>query len=228
MIQLNNINKSYSLGSHTVHAVKDVNLLIEKGEFTAIVGPSGSGKSTLMNIIGCIDTPDSGSVMYDETPIDYSSLTHLSAFRAGKLGFIFQSFNLIPVLSAYENIEYPLLLNGLGRKERKKRIEEIADKVGLAQFLAHKPAELSGGQKQRVAIARSLINQPAVVLADEPTANLDEETSHTIISLMKELNKNNTTTFLITTHDPLVRLYTDREILLKDGRVIKNEMEVAS
>ena len=227
MIKLNNINKSYRLGRHKVHAVKDVNLEIEKGEFTAIVGPSGSGKSTLMNIIGCIDNPDSGSVTVDQTIIDYSSLTRLSSFRAAKLGFIFQTFNLIPVLTAYENIEYPLLLMDLGKKERKKRIEVIAEKVGLLPYLTHKPAEMSGGQKQRVAIARSLINRPSVVLADEPTANLDEETSHKIISLMKDLNSNKNSTFLITTHDPLVRNYTEREILLKDGKIIINEMEAA-
>lgn len=219
MIKLNNIHKNYQLGQHTVHALKDVNLEIEKGEFIAIVGPSGSGKSTLMNIIGCIDTPDSGSVTLDQVLIDYSSLIRLSAMRASKLGFIFQSYNLIPVLSAYENIEYPLLLTKLGKKERKKRISALAEKVGLTEFLSHKPRELSGGQKQRVAIARALINNPSIVLADEPTANLDEETSHKIIGLMKDLNSGINITFLIATHDPLVRMYTDREILLKDGKI---------
>jgi len=228
MIKLNHINKNYQLGQHTVHALKDIDIEIEKGEFLAIVGPSGSGKSTLMNIIGCIDTPDSGSVTLDQTLIDYSSLTRLSALRASKLGFVFQSFNLIPVLNAYENIEYPLLLTNLSKKERKKRIDAISEKVGLTPFLSHKPKELSGGQKQRVAIARSLINEPSIVLADEPTANLDEETSHTIISLMKDLNSDLNSTFLITTHDPLVRMYTDREIPLKDGRVLDNKMEAAS
>lgn len=228
MITLNNINKSYQLGRHIIRVLKDINLQVEKGEFAAIVGPSGSGKSTLMNLIGCIDKPDSGSVIVDQMIIDYSSLTGLSAFRAGKLGFIFQSFNLIPVLSAYENIEFPLLLTDLNKSERQTRINTIAEKVGLTTILAHKPAEMSGGQKQRVAIARALINNPSVVLADEPTANLDEETSHTIMSLMKNLNNDLNSTFLITTHDPLVRNYTEREILLKDGRVLINELEAVS
>jgi len=228
MITLNNINKSYQLGRHIIRVLKDINLQVEKGEFAAIVGPSGSGKSTLMNLIGCIDKPDSGSVIVDQMIIDYSSLTGLSAFRAGKLGFIFQSFNLIPVLSAYENIEFPLLLTDLNKSERQTRINTIAEKVGLTTILAHKPAEMSGGQKQRVAIARALINNPSVVLADEPTANLDEETSHTIMSLMKNLNNDINSTFLITTHDPLVRNYTEREILLKDGRVLINELEAVS
>ena len=217
LIRIEKLNKYYQLGQHSVHAVKDVNLTIDKGEFIACVGPSGSGKSTLMNIIGCIDVPNSGNVYFADKKIDYTHLSHLSTFRAQSLGFIFQSFNLVPVLSAYENVEYPLLLLNLTSKERKKRVSKLIEHVGLTKYASHKPNELSGGQKQRVAIARALVNNPQLVLADEPTASLDEETSHQILSLMKRLNKEHQVTFMITTHDPLVRTYTQREILMKDG-----------
>jgi len=224
-IHIKHIQKTYLLGEHHVHALKDISLEIDKGELIAIVGPSGSGKSTLMNIIGCIDTPNSGHVRIDSEIIDYSSLAKLSKFRSQSLGFIFQSFNLIPVLSAFENIEYPLLLSNLSTKERKIAVDKIAEKVGLTQYLHHKPNELSGGQKQRVAIARSLVHSPKVVLADEPTASLDTDTSHKIMSLMKELNEENNTTFLITTHDPLVRKYTGRDIIIKDGLIETPKVE---
>lgn len=217
VIHLNKVNKHYIMGTNTLEALKDINLEIDKAEFVAVVGPSGSGKSTLMNIIGCIDKPSSGFVTIENTIIDFSSLAKLSQFRSEKIGFIFQSFNLIPVLNAFENVEYPLLLTKLTTKERRVRVEEILEKVGLKDYAHHKSNELSGGQKQRIAIARSLVNKPLIVLADEPSASLDTDTSKAIMQLMKDLNHIEKTTFLITTHDPLVRSYTNREILIKDG-----------
>jgi putative ABC transport system ATP-binding protein len=219
LIKIENLSKNYIVGKNVVHALNNINLEIENGEFVSVVGPSGSGKSTLMNILGCIDFPTTGKVFFESKEVNYSSLAKLHKFRSEKIGFVFQSFNLIPVLSAFENIEYPLLLTNLSTKERKSRVEEIAEKIGLKDYLFHKPNELSGGQKQRVAIARSLINKPRLLLADEPSASLDTETSHTIMQLMQELNKTEKATFLITTHDPLVRSYTHREIVIKDGKV---------
>ncbi len=226
IISIKQLNKIYKLASHKVHALKNIDLDIDKGEFVAVVGPSGSGKSTLMNIIGCIDNCDSGELIINQKRVALSNLSQLANFRSEHIGFIFQSFNLVPVLNIFENIEYPLLLTALNTKERKEKVLSIVEKVGLTPFITHKPNALSGGQKQRVAIARALVNNPIVVLADEPTANLDTETSHQILTLMSELNQSQNTTFIITTHDPLVRSYTNREIVIKDGRLME-EMLVA-
>ncbi len=225
IISITQLSKTYQPGPNEVHALTNINLEIERGEFAAVVGPSGSGKSTLMNIIGCIDNCTSGQLIINQKEIDLSNLAKLSQFRLNHIGFIFQSFNLVPVLNVFENIEYPLLLTSLPVEVRKKKVLDMVEKVGLNQFINHKSNTLSGGQKQRVAIARALINDPLVVLADEPTASLDTETSHQIISLMKELNHSQKTTFIITTHDPLVRSYTDREIVIKDGYLVEETLE---
>ncbi len=225
IVSIKQLSKTYDLGSHQVHALRNIDLKIDRGEFTAVVGPSGSGKSTIMNIIGCIDNFNSGELIINQQPVNLNCLTKLSAFRLKHIGFIFQSFNLVPVLNVFENIEYPLLLTSLPVEERKEKVNNMIENVGLKQFVHHKPNTLSGGQKQRVAIARALINKPLVVLADEPTASLDTETSHQILTLMKELNQSYRTTFIITTHDPLVRSYTTREIEIKDGCISEKTLE---
>ncbi len=225
IVSIKQLSKTYDLGSHQVHALRNIDLKIDRGEFLAVVGPSGSGKSTLMNIIGCIDNFNSGELVINQQPVDLNYLTKLSAFRLKHIGFIFQSFNLVPVLNVFENIEYPLLLTSLPVEERKEKVNNMIENVGLKQFVHHKPNTLSGGQKQRVAISRALINNPLVVLADEPTASLDTETSHQILTLMKELNQSYRTTFIITTHDPLVRSYTTREIEIKDGCISEKTLE---
>jgi len=218
-ITIKGIGKTYDCGKNGVHALRDVHLKIERKEFTAVCGPSGSGKSTLMNIIGCIDSPDCGEMLFEGKTIDYSQLSQLGKFRLQTIGFIFQSFNLLPVLTAYENVEFPLLLTDRSAKTRKVMVESMLEKVGLQEHAKHKPNQLSGGQKQRVAIARALINEPKVVLADEPTANLDTSTSEKILELMREFNESAGVTFVITTHDPLVLKYTTGKITLKDGAV---------
>jgi len=218
-IEIEDVTKTYHCGKHVVRALNGVCLRISHGEFAAVCGPSGSGKSTLMNIMGCIDCPDRGRVAFDGKSIDYSRLSRLDKFRLNTIGFIFQSFNLLPVLTAFENVEYPLLLTNITNKARKARVESMLDRVGLQEHAHHKPNELSGGQQQRVAIARALINQPQVVLADEPTANLDTSTSERILKLMRSFNESDGTTFVIATHDPLVLDYATREIALKDGAV---------
>ena len=185
VVELQNVQKQYMLGKTRVDALRGVSLEIEKGEFLAIAGPSGSGKSTMLNMFGCIDVPTEGSVLIDGTRIDSLSDAELTRYRREKIGFIFQSFNLIPVLNIYENIEFPLLLNrGLSKKRREELVMPLIEEVGLSDRIKNKPYELSGGQRQRVAIARALVGKPLIVLADEPTANLDSETGLRIVDLM--------------------------------------------
>ncbi len=218
IIEMENITKQYPLGNTIVHALRGVTLTIHEGDFISIIGPSGSGKTTLLNIIGCIDHPSSGTIKvggHDITHLDDNALTDL---RLYKIGFIFQTFNLIPVLNTLENVEFPVLLM---KKESKREITERATKlieaVGLKEQLLHRPAELSGGQRQRVAIARSLVTRPDIVLADEPTANLDSETGASILSLMKKMNEEEKTTFIFSTHDPDVMKYAKQIIKIRDG-----------
>lgn len=222
MIQLNEIKKTYILGKTKVPALKGINLSIDKGEFVCVMGPSGSGKSTLLNIIGCLDKPDSGQVIIDSENIINFNRNQMADFRAYKIGFIFQSFNLIPVLNVYENIEFPLLIKKeqLSEEEKRSRIMELIEEVGLKNSVKHKPDELSGGQRQRVAIARALVTRPKIVLADEPTANLDSETARSIISLMKRLNEEEKVTFIFSTHDVSVTKYATNLYKLKDGRLV--------
>jgi putative ABC transport system ATP-binding protein len=218
IVSLNQVHKSYALGETRVHALRGVDLQLHRGEFTALVGPSGSGKSTLLNIVGCIDEPDSGGVLFDGTDTGKLSDDERSRLRNHKVGFIFQSFNLVPVLNVYENIELPLLIHpDLKPAERRERVKAAIADVGLEEFAQQVPDKLSGGQRQRVAIARALATQPLLVLADEPTANLDSVTAHKIIDLMLELNERRKVTFLFSTHDEKLMARVARTIHMRDG-----------
>ncbi|HTR98993.1 MAG TPA: ABC transporter ATP-binding protein [Bacteroidota bacterium] len=219
-IHTQDLVKQYALGSVTVPALRNVTLSMDKGEFATICGPSGSGKTTLLNLLGFIDSPSSGKVYFEGAEIRYNGLSHLHRLRLEKIGFIFQTFNLIPVLSAYENVEYPLLLTKKSARERRTLVEKILREVKLWDWRNHKPNELSGGQRQRVAIARALVNNPGLVLADEPTANIDSATAAEILDLMRTLNEEDRVTFLFSTHDPTVVAYAKRIIRLHDGAIV--------
>lgn len=223
IVKLNNIKKTYRLGQTTVTALNGVNLALKAGEFTAVVGASGSGKSTLLNMVGCIDEPDSGSIVIEGVDIGKLNDDEKSALRNRKIGFIFQSFNLVPVLSVFENVELPLLINPeVSLKERRNRVEAALKDVGLGAFFKNLPDQLSGGQRQRVAIARALAGNPSLVLADEPTANLDSTTSAKIIDLMLELNAKRGVTFLFSTHDERLMERVSRVVHILDG-IIQEE-----
>ncbi len=224
IIQLTQAKKNYMLGKTVVEAVKGVDISIEAGDFISIAGPSGSGKSTILNMIGLIDTPTSGDVIIDGKSTALLKDRVLTDLRHDFIGFIFQSFNLIPVLTVRENVEFPLLLGKKPRinKETREWIDYLIQEVGLADHLAHKPNELSGGQRQRVAIARALVTKPQVVLADEPTANLDSVTGEQILELMKKVNRDLNTTFIFSTHDDKIVQIADHIIRLKDGLVTEN------
>jgi len=223
LVQTQAITKTYVLGKTEVHALRGLTLKIEPGEFTSISGPSGSGKTTLLNLLGLIDSPTAGTVFLEGTQVKYNGLSKLHSIRLEKLGFIFQTFNLIPVLSAYENIEYPLLLAKKSASQRREMVERVLREVKLWDFRKHKPNELSGGQRQRVAIARALVNRPKLILADEPTANIDSATATEILDLMHTLNEEDTVTFLFSTHDPLVMQHAKRIVKLHDGLIINGE-----
>jgi len=220
VVSIQKVSKTYMLGQQQVPALIDVDLAVLKGEFLAIAGPSGSGKSTLLNLIGCIDNPTEGTISIDQVDVSNQSPDQLADLRALKIGFIFQSFNLLPVLSAFENIEYPLHHFRISKEKRKERVMEYLEMVGIADFAKHRPNQLSGGQRQRVAIARALITQPVIVLADEPTANLDHRTGESILHLMKEINRVRDTTFIFSTHDPRVMELADRVVKIEDGRIM--------
>jgi len=218
IVALNQVVKDYPLGKLTVQALRGVDLTIAPGEFTVIAGPSGSGKTTLLNMIGCVDVPTTGSVTVAGQRTSALRDRARAKLRLEKLGFIFQTFNLIPVLSAAQNVEFPLLLDGrLGKRERQRRVAELLDQVGLSAQARQRPNELSGGQRQRVAIARALVTDPAIVLADEPTANLDSVTGLAIIDLMKDLNRRRNTTFIFSTHDEHVMAHARRMVHIADG-----------
>jgi len=222
IIELRGIKKDYPLGETIVHAVRGVDLDVEQGELLTIMGPSGSGKTTLLNIIGCIDDASEGSVKIGGEEIRTLSDRQITDIRLHKIGFIFQTFNLIPVLDAVENVEFPLqLMKTLTQKEIRQRAEELIEKVGITEFKKHRPAELSGGQRQRVAIARALVSNPALVLADEPTANLDSVTGAQILELMVEMNRTVKTTFLFSTHDANVLKYARRVVKIRDGLIAR-------
>lgn len=223
MIEIKDLVKNYQSGDNVVHALKSVSVNIEAGEFTAIAGPSGSGKTTMLNIIGCIDSLDSGTVKIGDQEVSVMEKIEKSIYRRENLGFIFQSYNLIPVLTAYENVAFPLNLLGIPEKEIKPRVMDILKEVGLRGMEDRIPSKLSGGQQQRVSIARALVKKPALVLADEPTANLDSHTGRDILDLMLEMNQKHNTTFIFSTHDQMVMDYAKRLLYLHDGEVVKDE-----
>lgn len=224
IVEVRDVSKVYPLGKVEVQAVKGVSFSIEKGDFISIAGPSGSGKSTILNMIGCIDVPTSGTVVVDGRETSGLKDKEITRLRHETIGFIFQSFNLIPVLNVYENIEFPLLLGKelLDKKERAEWIDFLIEEVGLSQWRTHRSNELSGGQRQRVAIARALVTKPRIVLADEPTANLDSATGEQIIELMKKINRQMETTFIFSTHDMKIVEIADHVIRLRDGQVQEN------
>jgi putative ABC transport system ATP-binding protein len=221
VVRTEGLTKEYPLGKQRVKALKGVDLAVINGEFLAIAGPSGSGKSTLLNLIGCIDVPSAGRVFIKGEEVTGKGPDELADLRARTIGFIFQSFNLLPVLSAAENVEYPLLNRpDVDKAGRRERVAHYLERVGLSGFAAHRPAELSGGQRQRVAIARALAIHPDIVLADEPTANLDHRTGEDILALMKEINRSEGTTFIFSTHDPKVMAIADRVVRVSDGELV--------
>lgn len=223
IIEINSLKKIYLLDDTTVHALRGINLEVVEGEFMSIVGPSGSGKTTLLNIIGCIDTASEGTVSVHGEEITTLNDREITDIRLHKIGFIFQTFNLIPVLDITENVEFPLLLmKKYTRDEIRRRADHLIDAVGLREFASHRPAELSGGQRQRVAIARALVTNPDIVLADEPTANLDSVTGAQILEIMQKMNQEEKTTFIFSTHDVNVLKYANRVVKIKDGLIQDN------
>jgi putative ABC transport system ATP-binding protein len=223
LIEMKEIVKDYRLGQTVVHALKGITLQIDTGEFVAVWGPSGSGKTTLLNLIGAIDEPTSGDMSFNGQDLLKLSDDHKSELRNKSIGYIFQGFNLIPVLSALENVMLPLQIQGFSSTEAKKRAMDRLDQVGLSNFLKHRPDKLSGGQQQRVAIARALITNPSLVIADEPTGNLDTETAMKIVELMRDLNRKENTTFIFSTHDQRLLAKMDRLIRLEDGQILSGE-----
>ena len=224
VVRIQDVSNSYNLGNQRVEALRSVDLTIDEGDFLAIAGPSGSGKSTLLNLIGCIDIPSSGNVYIAGNRVSDQTPDQLADLRARTIGFIFQTFNLLPVLSAEENVEYPLLqFKDITKRERRERVGHFLNVVGLEKFARHRPNELSGGQRQRVAIARALVTRPKIVLADEPTANLDHKTGASILELMRLVNRIQKTTFVFSTHDASVMRMANKLIHIQDGRIVREE-----
>jgi len=221
ILEVKNLSKVYGTGETQVNAIRDISFSVEKGEFVAIIGPSGSGKSTLLHIIGGVDTPSSGTVMIGDTDIAKLDETALAIFRRRQIGLIYQFYNLIPILNVEENMTLPILLDG--RKPDEKLLKDLTEKLGLRERLHHLPNQLSGGQQQRVSIGRALINNPALLLADEPTGNLDSENSREILRLLRKFNKEQNQTVMIITHDERIAAAADRIIAIEDGRIVRNE-----
>jgi len=229
LLELRGIQKAYTLGKTEVTALRGVDLTVSAGEFTVVTGPSGSGKTTLLNIIGCLDRASAGTYVLDGEDVSARDFDELAEVRNRKIGFIFQGFNLVPVFNVLENIEFPLALrNDVSAAQARERAQALTEAVGLASYAHHRPDELSGGQRQRVAIARALVTQPRLVLADEPTANLDSHTSEQILELMLGLNRKEGVTFLFSTHDPRVVAHARRALNIQDGRMVDGALAPAS
>lgn len=218
-VECRNLHKSYVLGNSAVGALRGVDITVARGEFVALMGPSGCGKTTLLNLIGAIDTPSRGTLRVEDVAIESLTDQQLSDLRRDRIGIVFQFFNLLPTLSARENVELPMQLKGVGPRERGDRALQLLDRVGLRDRAEHHPAELSGGEQQRVSIARALANKPAIVLLDEPTGDLDTTTGREILSLLKDLNRTEQVTLIIATHDPIVAAESSRTIRLRDGKI---------
>lgn len=225
VVKIENVTRTYRIGKIETKALRGVNLTIESGEFTALVGPSGSGKTTLLQIIGCLDQPTSGKVTINEKDVTRLNRNQRADMRRGTIGFVFQFFALIPTLTAYENVEMPLLLNGHTPKERKERVMELLKAVDLADRVNNRPDQLSGGQQQRIAVARALASGPTLILADEPTANLDTANGQQVMEIMQKLNEKTGVTFIFATHDPRVIKYAKRIITLRDGLIVEENVQ---
>ncbi len=228
ILEARQVSKEYRLGKESVQALSDVDFTASQGDFVVINGPSGSGKSTLLNLLALIDRPTRGEVWLDGTSTGTLPEGKLAELRKRKIGLVFQSFNLVPVLSAWENAEYPLLLQRVSRAERQKRLQAMFSAVGLTGLEKRRPDELSGGQRQRVAIARALVSEPMLVLADEPTANLDSKTGAQVMTLLRQLNDEHCVVFLVVTHDPAVSDYAERTINIRDGKLVNGEPHVVA
>ena len=225
IVECRDVIKTYQQGKVEVHALRGVNLSIQEGGFIALAGPSGSGKTTMLNIIGGLDSANSGSITLDGNIINKMSQSELANLRLHNIGFVFQSYNLIPVLSALENVEFVMLLQGIPAAERRERATAILDDVGLKDAYSRRPAELSGGQQQRVAVARAIVSNPLIVLADEPTANLDSETGKGLMEMMREMNEKKNVTFIFSTHDQMVMDYARRLVHIRDGLVADDQVK---
>jgi putative ABC transport system ATP-binding protein len=229
VIEVRGVTKDYTeRGEITTHALRGVDLVVEPGEFMAIAGPSGSGKTTLLNLIGALDTASSGSIAVDGHQIEGLSQNELSDLRRDRIGFVFQAYNLIPVLTAAENAEYVMELKGMPAADRERRIAELFERMGIRDLMHTRPLKMSGGQQQRVAVARAIATEPAIVLADEPTANLDQSTGRSLVALMRDLNRERGITFVFSTHDPMVLEQADRVVRLVDGQVTADERKPGS
>ncbi len=223
MLEALHASKTYDARGVSTRALREVSLRIEAGEFAALAGPSGSGKTTLLNLFGALDAPSSGAILFDGEDLAHKSPSELAGLRLHKLGFVFQAYNLIPVLTARENVEFVMELQGVPPRERRGRAMEILEEVGIGELSEKRPLEMSGGQQQRVAVARAIVSQPRVVLADEPTANLDSHTAASLLDLMEEMNRKRGVTFLFSTHDPMVIAKAHRTVRLRDGEVVADE-----
>ncbi|MCF8112081.1 MAG: ABC transporter ATP-binding protein [Desulfobacteraceae bacterium] len=219
IVEVKGVDKTYQQGKVSVHALKGIELAVDRGSFAALAGPSGSGKTTLLNIIGGLDTPDRGEVRVDGNAYHDMTRSEMAELRLHRLGFVFQAYNLLPVLSAVENVEYVMQLQGVGKKKRREQALAILDEVGLSGRYHNRPTELSGGQQQRVAVARAIVSDPALVLADEPTANLDSKTGEGLLQIMRKMNREKGVTFVFSTHDKMVMSYADRLIHIRDGEI---------
>jgi putative ABC transport system ATP-binding protein len=220
LVELRNVRKTYRMGEELIHALDDISVDIPAGDFMSIIGPSGSGKSTLMHILGCLDSPTSGTIQLDGVMIHNASSRQLAAIRNRKIGFVFQSFNLLPKLNVLQNVELPMVYSGMGGRERRERAMAAMEKVGIDNRAKHRPSQLSGGQQQRVAIARALVNDPRIIFADEPTGNLDSHTGEVVLEMFQKFHEEGRTIILVT-HDPEIAAVTPRRLEIRDGKIAK-------